>query len=152
LRFVNNDACYPAIVTIGQILSALKSGDYDPNRTAVIMSQTGGGCRATNYISLLRKALKDSKLEQIPVISLNASGMENQPGFRISLKLANRLIAAVCYGDLMMRMLNHFRPYEVVPGSAEVLFRKGMERSKASLSTFSFREYKRLICEIVAKF
>ncbi|MEK4205428.1 MULTISPECIES: 2-hydroxyacyl-CoA dehydratase [Paenibacillus] len=152
LRYVNNDACYPAIVTIGQILSALKSGEYDPDRTAVIMSQTGGGCRATNYISLLRKALKDSDLEQIPVISLNASGMENQPGFRISLKLANRLIAAACYGDLMMRMLNHFRPHEVVPGSAEVLFRKGMERCKASLSNFSFREYKRLIREIVAEF
>ncbi|OMD44423.1 2-hydroxyacyl-CoA dehydratase [Paenibacillus odorifer] len=152
LRYVNNDACYPAIVTIGQILSALKSGDYDPNRTAVIMSQTGGGCRATNYISLLRKALKDSDLEQIPVISLNASGMENQPGFRISLKLANRLIAAACYGDLMMRLLNHFRPYEVVPGSAERLFRKGMERCKVSLVTFSFREYKRLIREIVADF
>ncbi|MEK3771651.1 acyl-CoA dehydratase activase-related protein [Paenibacillus sp. FSL R5-0887] len=152
LRYVNNDACYPAIVTIGQILSALKSGEYDPDRTAVIMSQTGGGCRATNYISLLRKALKDSDLEQIPVISLNASGMENQPGFRISLKLANRLIAAACYGDLMMRMLNHFRPHEVVPGSAEILFRKGMERCKASLSNFSFREYKRLIREIVAEF
>ncbi|WP_339189424.1 acyl-CoA dehydratase activase-related protein [Paenibacillus sp. FSL P2-0121] len=152
LRYVNNDACYPAIVTIGQILSALKSGEYDPDRTAVIMSQTGGGCRATNYISLLRKALKDSDLEQIPVISLNASGMENQPGFRISLKLANRLIAAACYGDLMMRMLNHFRPHEVVSGSAEVLFRKGMERCKAILSNFSFREYKRLIREIVAEF
>lgn len=101
---------------------------------------------------MLRKALKDSDLEQIPVISLNASGMENQPGFRISLKLANRLIAAACYGDLMMRMLNHFRPHEVVPGSAEDLFRKGMERCKASLSNFSFREYKRLIREIVAEF
>jgi len=152
LKFVNNDACYPAIVTIGQILSALKSGDYDPNRTAVIMSQTGGGCRATNYISLLRKALKDSGLGQIPVISLNASGMENQPGFKISLKLANRLIAATCYGDLMMRMLYRFRPYEVVPGSTQALFRKGMQRCKDSLSSFSFREYKRVIREIVAEF
>lgn len=152
LRYVNNDACYPAIVTIGQILSALKSGDYDPDRTAVIMSQTGGGCRATNYISLLRKALKDAGLGQIPVISLNASGMENQPGFRISLKLANRLIAAACYGDLMMRLLHRFRPYEAVPGSAEALFRQGMERCKSSLSTFSFREYKRLTREIVGEF
>jgi predicted CoA-substrate-specific enzyme activase len=152
LKYVNNDACYPAIVTIGQILSALKSGDYDPDRTAVIMSQTGGGCRATNYISLLRKALKDSGLEQIPVISLNASGMENQPGFRISLKLANRLIAAACYGDLMMRMLYRFRPYELVPGSTQALFRRGMERCKNSLTSFSFREYKRLIRSIVSEF
>lgn len=152
LRYVNNDACYPAIVTIGQMLSALKSGDYDPDRTAVIMSQTGGGCRATNYISLLRKALKDAGLGQIPVISLNASGMENQPGFRISLKLANRLIAAACYGDLMMRLRHRFRPYEAVPGSAEALFREGMGRCKGSLSNFSFREYKRLTREIVAGF
>jgi len=152
LKFVNNDACYPAIVTIGQILSALKSGEYDPNATAVIMSQTGGGCRATNYIALLRKALKDSGLGQIPVISLNASGMENQPGFRISLKLANRLIAAACYGDLMMRMLYRFRPYEVLPGSAQALFRIGMDRCKDSLSSFSFREYKRLIRDIVSEF
>ncbi|WP_052087847.1 2-hydroxyacyl-CoA dehydratase [Paenibacillus wynnii] len=152
LKFVNNDACYPAIVTIGQILSALKSGDYDPNCTAVIMSQTGGGCRATNYIALLRKALKDSGLGQIPVISLNASGMENQPGFRINLKLANRLIAAACYGDLMMRMLYRFRPYELLPGSAQALFRKGMDRCKDSLSSFSFREYKRLIRDIVSEF
>ncbi|WP_379128667.1 acyl-CoA dehydratase activase-related protein [Paenibacillus sp. sgz500958] len=152
LKYVNNDACYPAIVTIGQILSALKSGEYDPDRTAVIMSQTGGGCRATNYIALLRKALKDSGLGQIPVISLNASGMENQPGFRISLKLANRLIAAACYGDLMMRMLYRFRPYEQVPGSTQALFRKGMQRCKDSLSSFSFREYRRVIREIVAEF
>ncbi|MEK5447609.1 2-hydroxyacyl-CoA dehydratase [Paenibacillus sp. FSL R7-0331] len=152
LRYVNNDACYPAIVTIGQILSALKGGGYDLNRTAVIMSQTGGGCRATNYISLLRKALKDSGLGHIPVISLNASGMENQPGFKISLKLANRLVAAACYGDLMMRLLHRFRPYEQIPGSAEALYRKGMDRCKASLSTFSFREYKRLVRDIVAGF
>lgn len=152
LKYVNNDACYPAIVTIGQILSALKSGDYDPHRTAVIMSQTGGGCRATNYISLLRKALKDSGLEHIPVISLNASGMENQPGFRVSFKLANRLIAAACYGDLMMRLLYRFRPYELIPGSAQALFRKGMERCKESLTHFSYRAYKRLIEDIVSEF
>ncbi|GGG10173.1 2-hydroxyglutaryl-CoA dehydratase [Paenibacillus albidus] len=152
LKYVNNDACYPAIVTIGQILSALKSGEYDPDRTAVIMSQTGGGCRATNYISLLRKALKDCGLGQIPVISLNASGMEQQPGFRITLKMANRLIAAACYGDLMMKLLYRFRPYEAVAGSAEVLFREGMLRCKESLSAFSFREYKRLIRELVAGF
>ncbi|AHV95518.1 2-hydroxyacyl-CoA dehydratase [Paenibacillus sabinae] len=152
LKYVNNDACYPAIVTIGQILSALQSGDYDPERTAVIMSQTGGGCRATNYISLLRKALKDAGLEKIPVLSLNASGMENQPGFRIGLKMINRMFAAACYGDLLMRLLHRFRPYEKVPGSAEALFRKGMERCKDSLSSFSFRDYKKLAREIASEF
>ncbi|WP_410829545.1 acyl-CoA dehydratase activase-related protein [Paenibacillus nanchangensis] len=152
LRYVNNDACYPAIVTIGQILAALTRGDYDPNRTAVIMSQTGGGCRATNYITLLRKALRDAGLGQIPVISLNASGLESQPGFRISLKLANRLIAAACYGDLMMRLLYRFRPYAKVPGSAEALMRSGMDLCKSSLSSFSYRGYKRTIGSIVQSF
>ncbi|WP_081949369.1 2-hydroxyacyl-CoA dehydratase [Paenibacillus durus] len=152
LKYVNNDACYPAIVTIGQILSALQSGDYDPDRTAVIMSQTGGGCRATNYISLLRKALKDAGLGKIPVLSLNASGLESQPGFRIGFKMINRMFAAACYGDLLMRLLYRFRPYEKVPGSAEALFRQGMERCKDSLSSFSFREYKRLSREIASSF
>ncbi|WP_025691832.1 acyl-CoA dehydratase activase-related protein, partial [Paenibacillus zanthoxyli] len=152
LKYVNNDACYPAIVTIGQILSALQSGDYDPDRTAVIMSQTGGGCRATNYISLLRKALKDAGLGKIPVLSLNASGLESQPGFRIGFKMINRMFAAACYGDLLMRLLYRFRPYEKVPGSAEALFREGMERCKDSLSSFSFREYKRLSREIASGF
>ncbi|WP_025698335.1 acyl-CoA dehydratase activase-related protein, partial [Paenibacillus durus] len=152
LKYVNNDACYPAIVTIGQILSALQSGDYDPDRTAVIMSQTGGGCRATNYISLLRKALKDAGLGKIPVLSMNASGLESQPGFRIGFKMINRMFAAACYGDLLMRLLYRFRPYEKVPGSAEALFREGMERCKDSLSSFSFREYKRLSREIASGF
>ncbi|MNB72725.1 Activator of (R)-2-hydroxyglutaryl-CoA dehydratase [compost metagenome] len=152
LKYVNNDACYPAIVTIGQILSALQSGDYDPDRTAVVMSQTGGGCRATNYISLLRKALKDAGLGQIPVLSLNASGLESQPGFKIGFKMINRMFAAACYGDLLMRLVNHYRPYESVPGSAEALFRWGMERCKNSLSSFSVREYKRLCREIAAEF
>ncbi|KAA8997139.1 2-hydroxyacyl-CoA dehydratase [Paenibacillus spiritus] len=152
LKYVNNDACYPAIVTIGQILSALKKGDYDPERTAVIMSQTGGGCRATNYISLLRKALADAGLGRIPVISLNASGLETQPGFRIGLKMINRMFAAACYGDLLLRLLHHFRPYELEPGSAQRLFRRSMERCKDSLSAFSFREYKRLSREIALEF
>lgn len=152
LKYVNNDACYPAIVTIGQILSALQSGDYDPDRTAVIMSQTGGGCRATNYISLLRKGLKDAGLGQIPVLSLNVSGLESQPGFKIGFKMINRMFAAACYGDLLMRLLYRYRPYEQIPGSAEALFRRAMERCKDSLSSFSFREYKRVCREIAADF
>lgn len=152
LKLVNNDACYPAIVTIGQIMTALKSGEYDPNRTAVILTQTGGGCRATNYIGLLRKALKESKLEQIPVISLNVSGLENQPGFKLNLRMINRLIAASCYGDLLMRLLYRFRPYEQQAGSTLALFRKWMDRCKLSLEKFSFGQYKEFIQAMVAEF
>lgn len=152
LKFVNNDACYPAIVTIGQIVAALKSGEYDPDRTAVILTQTGGGCRATNYIGLLRKALKEAKMEQIPVISLNVAGMENQPGFKLSLKIINRLIAAACYGDLLMRLLYRFRPYELHKGDAELLFRKWMSLSRHSLQNFTFSQYKDNIRLMVAEF
>lgn len=152
LKFVNNDACYPAIVTIGQIMTALRSGDYDPNRTAVILTQTGGGCRATNYIALLRKALKEADMAQIPVISLNASGMETQPGFKLNLKLVNRLIAAACYGDLLMRLLYRFRPYELRTGDTELLFRKWMVICKDSLHRFSFKDYKDNIHMMVTEF
>lgn len=152
LKFVNNDACYPAIMTIGQIMTALRSGDYDPHRTAVILSQTGGGCRATNYIALLRKALKEANMEQIPVISLNVSGMENQPGFQLNLKTINRLLAAACYGDLLMRLLYRFRPYELQSGATEALFRKWMNQCKLSLSNFSFRQYKENTRNMVSEF
>lgn len=152
LKFVNNDACYPAIVTIGQIVAALKSGDYDPDRTAVILTQTGGGCRATNYIGLLRKALKEAKMEQIPVISLNVSGLENQPGFKLNLKIINRLIAACCYGDLLMRLLYRFRPYELNAGDTELLFRKWMNLCRHSLRRFSFAQYKEYIATMVEEF
>lgn len=152
LKFVNNDACYPAIVTIGQIMAALRSGDYDPDRTAIIFTQTGGGCRATNYIALLRKALKEAGMTQIPVISLNATGIENQPGFKLNLKLINRLIAAGCYGDLLMRLLYRFRPYELYTGDAELLFRKWMGLCKHSLHQFAFRQYKENIRGMVAEF
>ena len=105
LRYINNDACYPTIVTLGQIISALKSGKYDLDKTAVFMSQTGGGCRASNYVSLLRKALKDMDMEQIPVISFNAVGLEKNPGFKITPKMAFMLAVACVYGDLIMRVL-----------------------------------------------
>lgn len=152
LKLVNNDACYPAIVTIGQIVAALKSGDYDLDRTAVILTQTGGGCRATNYIALLRKALKDSNMAQVPVISLNVSGLDSQPGFKLNLKMINRLIAAACYGDLLMRLLYRFRPYELKTGATELLFRKWMSLSKHSLQRFTFEQYKQNIRDMVSDF
>ncbi|MNZ60399.1 2-hydroxyglutaryl-CoA dehydratase, D-component [compost metagenome] len=152
LKLVNNDACYPAIVTIGQIVAALKSGNYDLNRTAVILTQTGGGCRATNYIALLRKALKESNMAQVPVISLNVSGLDSQPGFKLNLKMINRLIAAACYGDLLMRLLYRFRPYELKSGAAELLFRKWMSLCKHSLQHFTFEQYKQNIRDMISDF
>ncbi len=152
LRFVNNDACYPAILTVGQMVHALKTGDYDVNRTAVIMSQTGGACRATNYIALLRKALKDAGMEQIPVISLNALGMEKHPGFQLGFNVAKKLIAATVYGDALMRVTNRVRPYELVKGSTNELYKKWLETCKQSLFQFRSHEYKQNLRNIVGEF
>ena len=120
----NNDACYPTLVTLGKMISALKSGDYDLDRTALIMSQTGGGCRASNYIALLRKALKDLNMEQVPVVSFNMVGLEANPGFKIDVSMGKRLVMAAVYGDLFQRLLYATRPYEEVPGSAEAIMKK----------------------------
>ncbi len=121
LRYVNNDACYPAIVSIGQLVSALKSGDYDLNRTAVIMSQTGGGCRATNYYALLKKAIKNAGMPQVPVLSLNSGSLtgDTQPGFKMTLPLVKMLVISACLGDLLMRLQLSVRPYEKIKGSTQ---------------------------------
>jgi hypothetical protein len=112
LRLVNNDVCYPALMVVGQLMHAVKSGNYDPQRLALIISQTGGGCRATNYISFLRQALRQSGFPQVPVISLNMSGLEHSPGFELNAALANRLLVGMLYGDMLMRLLLATRPYE----------------------------------------
>ena len=145
LQFVNNDACYPAIVTIGQMVHALQSGDFDLNKTAVIMSQTGGACRATNYIALLRRALKDAGMGQIPVISLNAIGLEKHPGFELSYQMIKKLIATTVYGDALMRMVYRLRPHEVVKGSVNTCHKKWIEICKQSLIDFSYNKYKKII-------
>lgn len=124
LKYVNNDACYPTIIVVGQIMNALLSGKYDLDRTAVIMTQTGGGCRATNYIALIRKALQSAGMPQIPVISLSAQGIEKNPGFKVDLKILKSLINALVYGDLLMRCLYKVRPYEVTAGSARDTYDK----------------------------
>jgi predicted CoA-substrate-specific enzyme activase len=124
LKYVNNDACYPSIIVVGQIIEALKSGKYDLENTSVVISQTGGGCRATNYIAFLRKALREAGMEHIPVISLNLVGMEKNPGFKLTPLLINRLLMALVYGDLLMRVLYRVRPYEKIKGSADILFDK----------------------------
>ena len=121
LKYTHNDTCYPAILVVGQMMDALLSGKYDVNKTALIMFQTGGGCRASNYISLIRKALKKADMEQVPVISLNFYGMENHPGFKLCPKILHSMIYAVCYGDLIMSLVNQVRPYETNKGDAEAL-------------------------------
>ncbi|MCI8387922.1 MAG: 2-hydroxyglutaryl-CoA dehydratase [Clostridiales bacterium] len=119
LKYVHNDTCYPALLVIGQMIDALKSGKYDLSKTALMITQTGGGCRASNYIHLLRKALKKADLGYIPVISLNLSGLEKNSGFHWTLGLIRKLVAAMAYGDMMMLLANQVRPYETVKGAAD---------------------------------
>lgn len=152
LKYVNNDACYPSIIVIGQIIEALKSGKYDLNNTSVIISQTGGGCRATNYIGFLKMALKHAGFEQVPVISLNAVGLEKQPGFKITPKLLHKAIMALVYGDLFMRVLYRTRPYEKVKGSANDIYKKWNEKVKLNLVNGSKREFNNNIKEIIQEF
>ncbi|SDZ48875.1 CoA-substrate-specific enzyme activase, putative [Evansella caseinilytica] len=152
LRYVNNDACYPAILTIGQLLGELKSGEHDLERTAVVMSQTGGGCRATNYFALLKRALQHSGMGQIPVISLNSSGMEKQPGFQITLAFAKKLVIACCIGDLLMRLKLATRPYEKEKGRTEAVYESLLHRSTGLLADFSMGKYKRWLHTIIREF
>ena len=152
LKYVNNDACYPSIIVIGQIIEALKSGKYDLNNTSVIISQTGGGCRATNYIGFLKMALKAAGYEQVPVISLNAVGLEKQPGFKITPTFLKRSIMAIVYGDLFMRLVYKTRPYEKNKGDINKIYEKWNERAKENLRNGSKREFNKNIKEIIHEF
>ena len=118
LKYCHNDTCYPAILVIGQFIDALQSGKYDPDKVALIMFQTGGGCRASNYIFLIRKALEKAGLGHVPVISLNLLGMEKHSGFSLTVPILRRVIYAMIYGDLLMTLVNQTRPYEIRKGAA----------------------------------
>lgn len=135
LKFVNNDACFPSITVVGQLMQAILSGKYDTNRLAVMMTQTGGCCRASNYVGFIRRALAQAGLQHIPVISLNANGMEKNPGFRLSPGLLLDAGRALVYGDLFQRCLYRVRPYESVPGSADALHRSWLKRCRTSLES-----------------
>ena len=154
LKYVNNDACYPSLIVVGQIMDALLSGKYDLEHTAVIMSQTGGGCRASNYIGFIRRALERAGMPQIPVISLNANGMETNPGFKITLPLLTKAMQAVVYGDLFMRVLYATRPYEAKAGSANTLHEKWKAICIKSLQkhSLSMAEFNRNIRGIIHDF
>ena len=152
LKYVNNDACYPSILVTGQMIEALQSGKYDLDKTALIMSQTGGGCRATNYIGFIRKALKDAGFEQVPVISFNIVGMEKMPGFKLTIPLIERLLKMVVYGDLLQKMLTKNRAYEVNKGETQKLFDSWMEKCKKLLDKSTNKEFKQSIYDIVNDF
>ncbi len=154
LKYVNNDACYPSLMVIGQVMEALLSGKYDLSKTAVIMSQTGGGCRATNYIGFIRRALEKAGMSQIPVISLNLGNIETNPGFKIDLNLLKRGLYGVEFGDLFMRCLYRMRPYEEVPGSANALHKRLAKECKDFVSSArpSFTGYLKLCKKIIREF
>lgn len=121
LKYVHNDMCYPAILCIGQLIEAVESGRYDRNKVALMITQSGGGCRASNYLHLLRKALHRAGLNDIPVVSLNLSGLDKQPGFRITLSLARKAVFAMMYGDIIVHVANQCRPYEIHSGDTDAL-------------------------------
>lgn len=154
LKYVHNDTCVPALLVIGQFLDALHSGKYDINKVALIITQTGGGCRATNYISLIRKALKSVGLGHIPVIAISFKDLgEENPGFKITPKMLYQAIYALQYGDLLMMCLYRTRPYEVEPGSANRLFQYWMDACKHQLERgVRQSEFRRTVRRIVEDF
>lgn len=133
-RYVHNDTCYPALLVIGQLIEALEQGLYDPDQVAFILPQTAGGCRASNYIFLARKALKAAGYPQIPLISLNLNHMEEQEGFHLSLPLLQKMLASIAVGDLLMLLSNQVRPYERHPGQTDALTQQWIQKASASFS------------------
>ena len=151
LKHVHNDTCYPALLVIGQFIDALKSGKYDVNKVALLISQTGGGCRASNYIHLLRKAL-DEEFPQIPVLSLNFSGLEKDSGFKITAGMFLQMLYAVLYGDLLMSLYNTCRAYELNKGDSKAVLEKWQAKIAELFRKGSYRKTKKLYREILADF
>ena len=154
LKYVNNDACYPSIIVVGQIMSALLSGKYDLNKTAVLISQTGGGCRASNYIGFIRRALEKAGMEQIPVISINLSGLEKNPGFKLTPQLLIRGVYAAFFGDVFMRCVYRMRPYEQVKGTTDKLHKKWVGICKKFISSRypAYGQFKKICRQIIREF
>lgn len=154
LKYVHNDACYPALLVIGQFIAALQSGRYDTHKVALMLTQTGGGCRASNYISLLRKALVRAGFEYVPVISLNLSGLESCPGFKLTLPMIHRMLYAILYGDLLMTLVNQTRPYEKKRGEAEALADEWSERLAHEMTSrrIKYSEVKKTYRKIIDSF
>ena len=154
LKYVNNDACYPSLIVVGQIMDALLSGKYDLNKTAVIMSQTGGGCRASNYIAFIRRALKKAGMEQVPVISLNLSGLESNPGFKLTLPLIKKVCYGAVFGDILMKCVYRMRPYELEPGIVNRKHKIWEQRAISFLegSSVSHSQFKKMCRDMVHEF
>ena len=152
LRNANNDICYPAMIVIGQFISALKSGKYDLDKTAVLMTQTGGGCRASNYIHLIRKALENSGFQDIPAIGLSVSGIEKHPGLKFGLTLIVKAFYGVLYSDLIMYLYNKVKPYEVNKNEADTVLEKEINYLNNSLSIFNCFKVNKISKHIVQSF
>lgn len=155
LRYVNNDACYPSLIVVGQLMSAVMSGDYDMSRTAIIISQTGGGCRASNYIGFIRRALEKAGYPDVPVISINLSGLEGNPGFKLTPSLLQHGLYALEFGDIFLRCLYRTRPYEAKPGSANELHEAWKKKVIAFITQnkmLSHRKFKQMCREIIRDF
>ena len=154
LKYVNNDACYPPLMVVGQIMSAVLSGKYDLHKTAIVITQTGGGCRASNYIGFIRRALTKAGLEYIPVISISAQGLESNSGFKYSLPMLKKAMQAVVYGDVFMNVVYRTRPYEKVPGSVNALHEKWKNICIRQLTKdkVTMREFNKNIRSIVKEF
>ena len=152
LKYVNNDACYPAIIVTGQLISALQSGKYDLDKTSVIITQTGGGCRATNYIGLIRKGLRDAGFEKVSILSFNVSGLEKEQAFKITPRLAKKAFECVIYGDLLMKLLLATRPYEVEKGTTQKLYDKWMKKVYVDVKDGRISKFKSNIKKIVNDF
>ena len=152
LKYVNNDSCYPAILVTGQLIHALQSGKYDLDNTSVIITQTGGGCRATNYIGLIRKGLKDAGLSKVSILSFNLSGLEKEQAFHITPSLANKALQSVIYGDLLMKLYNATKVYEVHKGSTKKLYDSWLEKLRTSLRRGNIFEFKKNVNNLINDF
>ncbi|MFA5675624.1 MAG: acyl-CoA dehydratase activase-related protein [Christensenellales bacterium] len=152
LKYVNNDACYPSILVTGQLIEAVKSGRYNTDKLACIITQTGGGCRASNYIGFIRKALYDAGFPHIPVISLNVAGLEKHPGFKITLPLLRRAMFGMVYGDLLNRLTLATRPYEKNIGETEAAYQKWRQITLSGMKKIRFKRFGRNIADMVAEF
>ena len=154
LKYVNNDACYPSLIVVGQIMDALLSGKYDLNKVAVIITQTGGGCRATNYVGFIRRALEKAGMPQIPVISLNLAGIESNPGFHLNADLLIRAAYSALFGDIFMRCVYRMRPYEKEPGSVDALHAEWVKKCQKFVSgkSMNYLTFQKMCRQIVRDF
>lgn len=151
LKHVHNDTCYPCLCVVGQYIDALKSGKYDPDHTAVLITQSGGGCRASNYIPLIRKALK-SEFPNVPVISLNFSGLEKDSSFQVGVKLLLKLAFAIFYGDSVMWCYNQTKPYEEEEGAADRARDEAVKEAVESFRNGKYYKYKKMNARIIEIF